>query len=522
MMAEQAPADAGGVQGSDGLPDTPYGDLVRDLTRTCQMNIAAALQDPTKAIAFAKTFETSLRALEFARDRALAARAKGESYNKTAELVAAEALNTILKETGASVPAGLQIFSDEGLQTFSHARAVPSDPPPRQADLMAAHSPNRAERPFNGGVSGTPTFGEVSGAYLRMRIEAAGEETRDVQTLRLRRRVWIEVVGDRPVDHYKPHDLQTFVNRMQIWPKNDKDRVDWAEGKVDAHAILAHNKDRTSQPIGRKTLEDGYVAAVKTMIRHGMADHGYRDPFAGFKLRWPEGLAQSVPRESVSHDVLNRAFRAGCASGYLDEAMLPLLAYLTGRRIGLLVHLCGSDLRQKDGVWIADTNGMALVDGRWRRVPIKTAESATFFVLHDCLAEMGFCDWAERQEGYLFKALHTTADPSKQASTILNRLLKKAGARGGNREVIHSLRGDRINEMREGQVSLRANRLQAGHGLDGEHDRSYGHRALGATDMRKLARQKLPKTIDLAPFKDLDFTALAARPRQQRPRGKAK
>ncbi len=455
--------------------------------------------------------------MEFARDRALEARAAGEHYNKQAELVAREALDTILANVGSSVPPGLQIFSDEGLATFSKAQAVPSNPPAEQA-VLTAHPVATSIPPRQSDTSKTPTFSAISDAYLRMRIEAAGKETRDIQTLRLRRRAWLEVIGDRPVDEYKPSDLQAYVNRMQVWPKSDKDRRSWTNGKVDASQMLESNKDRTAQPIGRKTLEDGYVAAVKMMIRHGMADHGYRDPFAGFKVRFPEGLAASVPRESVSHSVLNKTFLLGTESGYLDEAMLPLLAFLTGRRIGLLAHLTGADLRQKDGVWIGDTNGLAFINGHWARIPIKTGESTTFFVLHNVLSGIGFCEWASRQEGSLFKALHTTADPSKQASTILNRLLKKAGAAGGNREVIHSLRGDRIDAMREGQVSGRANRLQAGHGLDGEHDRSYGHRALSLSDMRKLANQKIPKSIDLSPFQGLDFDKLAAKKRQTRPR----
>jgi hypothetical protein len=45
------------------------------------------------------------------------------------------------------------------------------------------------------------------------------------------------------------------------------------------------------------------------------------------------------------------------------------------------------------------------VNGVWKRVPIKTADSMTFFVLHEKLSEIGFVDWASRQPGFIFEAI---------------------------------------------------------------------------------------------------------------------
>lgn len=61
--------------------------------------------------------------------------------------------------------------------------------------------------------------------------------------------------------------------------------------------------------------------------------------------------------------------------------MLPLLGNLTGRKLGLLVHLTGTDIRLKrPGVWVAQTSGIVLTEqGVWKRVPIKTDQSTTFF-----------------------------------------------------------------------------------------------------------------------------------------------
>lgn len=154
----------------------------------------------------------------------------------------------------------------------------------------------------------------------------------------------------------------------------------------------------------------------------------------------------------------------GVGRGLLDEAMLPLLGHLTGRRLGLLVHLTGDDIREKyKDVWVAQTSGTIKIGKTWRRVPIKTEASSTFFVLHGYLKEMGFVDWAvARGDQFLFPELMRLVDPSKSASSM-SRLFEKAGVTEKRKEVFHSLRGGNIELMRDNKVDTRDRKLQAGH-----------------------------------------------------------
>lgn len=322
----------------------------------------------------------------------------------------------------------------------------------------------------------------------------------------MRARTWVELMGDRPVDQYYPRDLQAYVNKMQAWPANVTKRAAFADATTDE--IIEANRDRTMKPISRKALEDGYLANIKRMMRHGIADYRYRDPFAGGKISWPAGLTRSRPREGVGVDVRNAVFRNGVASGRLDEAMMPLLATLTSRHLAILLYLQGADIREKHGVMVAQTGGIVLQNGVWTRVPIKTDDSMTYFVLHDFLVEIGFVEWARRRDGWLFAEPHRHPDPSKYASKVLNRLLRSSGA-AGRVETFHSMRGDRIDDMRDEDVDGRARRLQAGHELGDEHER-YGHRALNAAACRCLAKLPLDPEIDWGVFRGLDFYALAA------------
>ncbi|MFT0877863.1 hypothetical protein VRZ08_14950 [Rhodopseudomonas sp. G2_2311] len=348
-----------------------------------------------------------------------------------------------------------------------------------------------------------------------MRIERDGPDHADISTLVLRRQTFIDVIGDRPVDQYYPRDLQTYVNRMQHWPANVVKRGDMQGGST-LDTLEANRQFEIAPAMAKKTMADGYLANIRTMMRHGIQDWNYRDPFAGVRLSYPQAYRASTPREGVSKNVTNRVFCMGVQSGLLDEAIMPLFAKLTSRRLGLLTYLQGQDIRQKDDVWVAQTAGIVKVTDKvtgkvkWRRVPIKTEESMPYFVLHNFLVEIGFVDWARAQPGFIFKAAHEHSDPAKYMSKTMQNFLRRCGAQGG--EVFHSLRGDSIQKMRTDKVDNRTRRLQSGHELGDEHDH-YGFRALSSEECDELANKPLQAGIDWDVFRELDFDAMAKRRR---------
>lgn len=195
-----------------------------------------------------------------------------------------------------------------------------------------------------------------------------------------------------------------------------------------------------------------------------------------------------------------------------DNAFLPLLGFLTGRRLGLLLHLKGSDFREKfEGVWVAQTSGIVQKDGVWQRVPIKTGASASFFVLHNFLSEIGFVQWAKQHgDQFLFSQLMRLQDPSKSASSYMARLFEEAGIKESRGEVFHSLRGGYIAETGDQNIEKRVRQMQVGHEIgDDEHDK-YGFRTLTEKKAQQLATLPLNPEIDLSMFRGLDFDKLAA------------
>ena len=355
--------------------------------------------------------------------------------------------------------------------------------------------------------SDLPLFSEVAQEYFEARAVKVGEKNKDIRTARYRLGVFIDLIGDHPVDTYTGADLQAYVALMTHWPADKRHRPD----AMTPREILASNAEMKFKPLKRSALEDGYVTIVKTIVRSKMTEWEYPDPFSGVKLRYPDTAAPRESAEPLSSEKIGAIFRKGVEGGLLDEAMLPLLGHLTGRRLGLLVHLTGNDIREKyPGVWVAQTSGITLgEDGIWRRVPIKSDASVTFFVLHDFLRQIGFIDWATRQgDAFLFRELTRLSDPSKSASSYMGRLFRKAGVEGGRKEVFHSLRGGSIEQMRDNRVDTRDRKLQAGHALDDEHD-LYGFRAISEKRANGMARAELAEGVDFSVFEGLDFDRLA-------------
>ncbi len=356
------------------------------------------------------------------------------------------------------------------------------------------------------------TFSELADSYDQRQLQRGATE-KLLSKARLARATFIGLLGDRPITAYRPSDLQFYIDRMQYWPKNhikrspelrDVSLADWPIAQ-----IIEDNRDFKCEGISRKTLEDSYVAFVRAIIRDRRTELGFADPFRDMKIAWPLSSTSPRKRLPISTPTLNKVFVNGVESGYLEEAILPLMAYLTGRRIGLLLHLRGEDFRQRDGVWIVHPQSHIRFEGKRIRVPYKTEASLRAFVLHNVLDDIGFALWASEQKGPIFGNALRYPDPSKLASRRLNRLLQRSGAIGENIEVLHSLRHQAIERMRHIKLDDKSRYLQAGHrGAWTEHD-DYGAENLSGENLHVVANMPLDEGLDLSPFKRLDFDKMA-------------
>lgn len=494
LVFELAAKELSGTMAKSDL-ETSEADLLKHVIDACQQAIGKALTSPSEALGIAMGLDSALATLKLVASEAAKGEAGAAHIIEASESLTRGALSNVLA------------LAQDPQKAMAALQAVPTVAPPLPASSVVPARP----------ASTAPTFGEVSQAYIDMRIGIDGADHPEIAYLFLRRQTFLEIVGDRAIDQYSHKDLQDYVTAMRCWPGNATKRAEMAGRSV--KEILAANADLHLMPMAEKTFKS-YVSHIRTMLRYQMNDRHYQDPFVGAKPRYPKTAAPPRARQEIPANVLQRSFELGIASGCIDQAMMPPLASLTARRLGLLTYLRGSDIREKGGIMIADIQGIVQVNGIWRRIPYKTGESVGFFVLHEFFRDIGWTAWAMAQgDNWLFPQLHRYPDPAKQASRLMNRLLVSAGAAGNNVEVFHSLRGDGITGLRRvGEIHDRTAKLQAGHVLDGEHE-NYGRKDLLHEECVAIATRPLPKDVKWGMFKGLDFDALAkGRRKSGRPR----
>lgn len=90
---------------------------------------------------------------------------------------------------------------------------VTSKPGPATAAKVPAFQLDRryVERP----ASSKPLFSTISDEYLAARRTKSGDDNADVETTRFRRDLFIELIGDHPVDTYTGTDLQAYVSLLK-------------------------------------------------------------------------------------------------------------------------------------------------------------------------------------------------------------------------------------------------------------------------------------------------------------------
>jgi len=381
-------------------------------------------------------------------------------------------------------------------------------------NLSVATEADKDRRYVERPPSTKPLFSAAASTYLAQRVTHQGQASKDIKTAEMRLNLFVELIGDHPIDRYTPTDLQAFINLMTFWPPREKDRPP----HLTAREVIDSNRDYSRGTLAKATLQDGYMGVIKPVFSNAATQNAFDNPVKNVALKYPKSARESIPAEPLSSKKLTQLFRTCVQSPYIDDVMLPPLGLLTSRRLGLLTHLVGTDIKEKfEGIWVAESNGIVMVGDKWVRRPIKTSESGRYFVLHNFLVEIGYVDWARKQGGkFLFPQLMKLSDPAKSASQYMGRLMEKAGIKDSSGERFHSLRGDYITQAREEKkIGERERRMQAGHALGGDDHNKYGWKTLTESEAELFANLPLNPKIDFSVFRGLDFDQLAKARRQE-------
>lgn len=276
---------------------------------------------------------------------------------------------------------------------------------------------------------------------------------------------WFQAVvgAERPVSSLTKADIQTFRDALVRLPKNATKGA-----SLDGATFLKLAGDDSDAPgLSASTLHK-YYNTVRSFLTWCADEYGIdaapmlnakisqkvnkkdaRDPFSLEQLR-----TMFLSPQYTGHFSPSRRNKPGtdiCRDG---KFWLPLLGLYTGMRLGEIVQLTASDVRDESGVIYIDVNKDEDESGK----SLKTATSKRRIPVHSEMVRIGFLDHvaeirSKAQTARLFPEIKKGANGyySHNISKYLGRFFKAVGVKT-ERNSFHSLRHNFADALREAEV----------------------------------------------------------------------
>lgn len=337
--------------------------------------------------------------------------------------------------------------------------------------------------------------------YIKELADRKSMSVKDVRRYEQMLSFFRKVAGDREVSAYEPTDIMTYVALLRTLPTRFSP----------ADVVVVDGRIREGGPAPKKTLSSGtiasYLAPVRSIFIRECRALGTRNPCDAITIRKP-GKNRPSRTRPIPFAILNRAIELGCDEGALAAIVMPPLALLTARRIGLLTYLNRDWIEKVGDHYLVRPTETVVLPQREHRTPIKTDESFTPFVLHEKLIQLGILDLMNERK-FLFAEALETEDPPAALSKRMNALLKRSGARGrAFGETFHALRSRGIVHYRA--CVPQAVRLQSGHAAMDEHE-TYDWAEIEPELVPTIATVPLPQGLELSPIERVSWReAIAA------------
>ena len=291
-------------------------------------------------------------------------------------------------------------------------------------------------------------------AFLMDREHAWEARTRLMHTASLR--LFIEIVGDKPIRSMTRHDCRTFRDKLTQLPPNLTKRF---KGKSVDDVIALK-----LEPMSTRTVNKN-LSVISTLMNWAIREGLIIDnPARGLGLTTRHRL--DAERDVFTPHELKLLFErsplyTGCASekhrarpGTLlirdAKFWLPLIALYSGMRLEEIAQLRVEDVRQVDSVWIFDVN--ASLGNK-----LKTTDSARLVPVHPDLTRIGLlhhhADVQRSGHQRLFPDLPKCSDGlySSAFSKWFGKHKRKVGITNP-RVTFHSFRHTVINHLKQSGV----------------------------------------------------------------------
>lgn len=334
-------------------------------------------------------------------------------------------------------------------------------------------------------------------------------QDKKIRTDQNRIRDFVDHAGHRPVNRYKYSDFQGFVNLLAKVPANlvKEPKLRGMTRQEAADYNIGLPTEHRYDTLTAKAIDANYLSPLRKFFREMGAEHEFRSPLADMSPPIPPGARESVERVPFTVEELNVWFKAAAQAKRPDLKWLPLLATLTGARVGELIHLQGKDIYKiNEALWVADLTTDLVINGEEQDRQIKNKGSRRLFALHSVLEQTAFYDYLAKRKGgvWLFPGAFVhgkqpVKDPAGAASKRLNSHLVDLGIHRPYETTFHSSRHTAKDIMRVAKVDPRTADRQTGHAMKSAGD-SYGKKTLLTEEVEVLAALPLPEGLDLTPF----------------------
>ncbi|MGA0602979.1 DUF6538 domain-containing protein [Caulobacter sp. KR2-114] len=290
--------------------------------------------------------------------------------------------------------------------------------PPSGRQKARSGASRQQEEPQEGGAPRLSVLLETFIAHSSMPSKDASEMRGYVKRL-------IEHLGDIPADTVTTIALDGFLSRLRQFPHTRRPEI----LRLPFDEIVDKHGGEDADVLSTKTIRIKWFGAYNRLFKYAVSrELVARNPVTP---ALPSKKAdQTRDREPWSGEQIAAMFArplfTGCASlhGYRDSPgyliahdakfWLPLIALFSGMRLDEPGAALAEEVKLEDGVWYFDLRGRPLSGAR----RVKNAQSRRVVPVHPVLIELGFIEYAQAQDQWLFPDLQHNGRQRTATSAI--------------------------------------------------------------------------------------------------------
>jgi integrase len=346
--------------------------------------------------------------------------------------------------------------------------------------------------------------------YLANAFTASKPDEKTLESYRAATRLFIEIVGDKPLHKLTVADQNRYEDLILKVPTNRTKIALTRSLSIDEMAALDVPK------ISPQTIKNN-AQRTNNFLTWAFRREGGKPPFELMNNMRITGRSKAIQRRAFTDDELKKLFNPlTYAQGRQQSPYmywLPLIGLHTGMRINEIAQLEVADIAPLGDVLCFHVNDDGNDDEHGRRTKrVKTDAGRRIVPIHDALEGLGLLDYVQiiRKAGYknLFPELIGGRDgPGQAASKQFARYCDRVGL-SDPALVFHSFRHGAIGRMRAAGIAKQLSMVVVGHSPSEDVHDGYGDIK---NDFSIADRQRAIQSLNF--HNTLDYLAL----RQMRP-----